>query len=230
MDASRARPSLFSASCSPPSPPSPRRRAPSSKMRPAWRRTLPRRSYRSTTRATTTTAATRRVSPSHRRHRHENYTRRASPSHRRRRHESCKRASPSHRCRRHGNCMRADKHKEATPSRRRRRRRRRHEDNHHKASPRYAVNRLRGGVEDRSELNSQKIILGTLKKASAAASSGYWLGPPLIRPCKNLCSLSFAPRASGPLRPAPGASEDGAAPNYFPLAFDLRARRFRRAP
>ena len=26
-------------------------------------------------------------------------------------------------------------------------------------------------------------ILGTLKKASAAASSGYWLGPPLIRAC-----------------------------------------------
>ena len=34
--------------------------------------------------------------------------------------------------------------------------------------------------------------LGTLKKASAAASSGYWLGPPLIHPpCKNLSGLSL---------------------------------------
>ena len=67
-------------------------------------------------------------------------------------------------------------------------------------------------------------ILGTLKKASAAASSGYWLGPPLIRACvlPFFPSLSFAPRASAPLRPAPGASEDGAAPND-PLAIDLRA-------
>ena len=40
------------------------------------------------------------------------------------------------------------------------------------------------------------IFLGTLKKASAAASSGYWLGPPLIRASKKLCSLSFAAAGS----------------------------------
>jgi hypothetical protein len=70
---------------------------------------------------------------------------------------------------------------------------------------------------------------GTLKKASIAASSGYWLGSVRVSVQKFVRPL-LAPRASAPLRPAPGAStEDGAAPND-PLAFDLRARPFRRAP
>ena len=49
------------------------------------------------------------------------------------------------------------------------------------------------------------------------ASSGYWLGPPLIRPSllQPFVQPLLAPRASAPLRPAPGASQDGAAPNLL---------------
>ena len=47
-----------------------------------------------------------------------------------------------------------------------------------------------------------EFILGTLKKASAAASSGYWLGPPLIRP-SVLPFLCAVPRR---LRPAAAGS------------------------
>ena len=46
-------------------------------------------------------------------------------------------------------------------------------------------------------------ILVTLKKASAAASSGYWLGPPLICPCS---SYLFCHHAHARLRPAAAGS------------------------
>ena len=83
------------------------------------------------------------------------------------------------------------------------------------------------------------LILGTLKKASAAASSGYWLGPPLIRASvrpkicpASPCSARLRPAAAGSRRVA----EDGAAPNHLstchrpacgPFAAHLDARALR---
>ena len=88
-------------------------------------------------------------------------------------------------------------------------------------------------------LSGLLLILGTLKKASAAASSGYWLGPPLIRACvrpkicpASPCSARLRPAAAGSRRVA----EDGAAPNHLstchrpacgPFAARLDARALR---
>jgi hypothetical protein len=54
---------------------------------------------------------------------------------------------------------------------------------------------------------------GDPEKGERSSLSGYWLGPPLIR-APSVLPFFCAPRdarASAPLRPAPGASEDGAA-------------------
>ena len=42
-------------------------------------------------------------------------------------------------------------------------------------------------------------ILGTLKKASAAASSGYWLGPPLIRASVRFSLIYGSPMPAAPI-------------------------------
>ena len=77
------------------------------------------------------------------------------------------------------------------------------------------------------------VILRALKKASAAAFSGYWLGPPLIRPPCVL--LPFFPGLSLLRAPPPRCGRLQARrrterlPTISPLAIDLRARPFRRA-
>jgi hypothetical protein len=72
------------------------------------------------------------------------------------------------------------------------------------------------------------IILGTLKKASAAACRVLARTPfnSSVRPT-FFCLRAM--RASAPLRPAPGASEDGAASNHLSIRH-RPARPFRRAP
>ena len=82
----------------------------------------------------------------------------------------------------------------------------------------------------RRELQRVRVfILGTLKKASAAAFQGYWLGPPLIRASDLFLRTARCARLRVPLRPVPGASEDGAAPNHLTICH-RPARPFRRAP
>ena len=85
------------------------------------------------------------------------------------------------------------------------------------------------------------LILGTLKKASAAASSGYWLGPPLIRASvrpkicpASPCSARLRPAAAGSRRVG---GRSGSQPSLHlpstcargPFAARLDARALRRS-
>ena len=85
------------------------------------------------------------------------------------------------------------------------------------------------------------VILGTLKKASAAAFSGYWLGPPLIRPPSVPPFFLMLLRAAR-LRPAAAGSRrvgvrSGSQPSLHlpstcarvPFAARLDARALRRS-
>ena len=72
-------------------------------------------------------------------------------------------------------------------------------------------------------------ILGDPEKGERSSLSGYWLGPPLIRPCVRPTFLPLRDaRLRAPLRPAPGASADDAAPNHLSIRH-RPARAFRRA-
>jgi hypothetical protein len=73
---------------------------------------------------------------------------------------------------------------------------------------------------------------GDPEKGERSSLSGYWLGPPLIRACSVLPFFLRSARNArlrAPLRPAPGASEDGVAPNHLSICHQP-ARPFRRAP
>ena len=82
---------------------------------------------------------------------------------------------------------------------------------------------------------SRKVVAiypGDPEKGERSSLSGYWLGPPLIRASVRatfFCATRACARLRAPLRPAPGASEDGVAPNHLSICHQP-ARPFRRAP